>query len=114
MFVYFIQAFGERELIRIKIGRSKDPEARLAALQVGSAVKLKMLGSVKCRSEDHAKRVENLAHNLFHKQRRRGEWFRLSMKHIDQIKSLISNAAAAMEEDDGGMCFTGRLATDEP
>jgi len=94
MYVYFIQAFGERELIRIKIGKARNPEARLRDLQVGSPVQLKMLGKVKCRDDSHARPVEKLAHNLFHKQRKRGEWFRLSEGHIRQIKSLIEVAAA--------------------
>lgn len=93
MFVYFIKAFGEKELIRIKIGSSRDPQARLRQLQTGSPVQLKLMGVVKCRSDDHAKRIENLAHNLFYKQRRRGEWFRLSAKHIGQMQSLISRCA---------------------
>lgn len=95
MFVYFIQAFGEKQLRQIKIGSSRNPTARLAELQVGSPVKLKLLGTVKCKSEQHARSVERLAHNIFHKQRRRGEWFRLSEKHYAQIRSLIERAASA-------------------
>jgi hypothetical protein len=86
MYVYFVQAFGEHELVRIKIGRSKNPEERLHDLQTGSAVKLKLLGKIKCRSNDHAKQVETLAHEIFYKQRKRGEWFRL-------FKSLIEKAS---------------------
>lgn len=92
MFLYFIQAFGQKELIRIKIGRSRDPDGRLQHLQIGSPVKLKMLGTIKCRDDSHAQSMEKLAHNIFHKQRKRGEWFRLSAKHLVQIKSLIETA----------------------
>lgn len=97
MYVYFIEAFGVQALKRIKIGSSKWPEDRLARLQTGSPVKLKLLGKIRCKSDDHARRIENLAHNIFHKQRRRGEWFHLSKKHLAQMKSLITRAA---ERDD--------------
>lgn len=99
MYVYFIQAFGERDLVRIKIGKSQNPEARLSQLQVGSAVKLKLLGKVKCRDDSHARSVEKFAHNIFHKQRKNGEWFNLSAQHIGQIKSLIEKAANRQQEN---------------
>jgi hypothetical protein len=95
MYVYFIQAFGEQDLQRIKIGMSDDPQDRLRKLQTGSPVKLKLLGSVRCKSRQHAAQVEKLAHGIFEKQRRRGEWFHLSRKHLGQIKSLIERAAQA-------------------
>jgi len=98
MYIYFIQAFGQKELLRIKIGKATDPEARLRQLQTGSPVKLKMLGTVKCRDDSHARSIEKLAHNIFYRQRKRGEWFRLSAKHIGQIKSLIETAASRQQE----------------
>lgn len=101
VYIYFIQAFGVQELKRIKIGMSDNPGNRLMELQVGSPVKLKMLGTVRCRSRAHAASVERLAHNLFHKQRRRGEWFHLSRNHLAQIKSLIERAAEAEESASG-------------
>ena len=93
MFVYFIKAFGGQAMLRIKIGSSKNPEARLRDLQVGSPVKLVLIGTVRCKSNDHAKRIERFAHNIFYKQRRRGEWFHLSEKHLRQMESLIKRAA---------------------
>lgn len=93
MYVYFIEAFGQHDLKRIKIGRSRRPRARLEELQTGSPVKLKLLGTVRCKSDGHAKSVERYAHNIFHKQRRRGEWFHLSKKHLAQIKRLIEKVA---------------------
>lgn len=98
MYVYFISAYGEHELQQIKIGYSNDPDGRLKKLQTGSPIKLKLLGTVKCNSEAHARQVEKLAHNIFHKQKRRGEWYKLSKKHISQIESLIKTAAARQAE----------------
>lgn len=93
MYVYFIKAFGERDLVRIKIGKAKDPEERLKTLQTGSPVKLKLIGVIKCKSSAHAYHVEKLAHDRFYKQRKRGEWFRLSLKHIGGLEDLIASAA---------------------
>ncbi len=98
MFVYFISAFGEQHLKRIKIGYSKDPVDRLQKLQTGSPVRLELLGTVRCRDESHAKSIEKLAHNIFYKQRRQGEWFHLSKKHLAQIKSLIIQASNRVDQ----------------
>lgn len=93
MYVYFITALGVQDLKRIKIGSSKDPEDRLRKLQTGSPFKLTLLGKVKCRDVSHARSIEKLAHNIFHKKRRIGEWFHLSRKHLSQIEHLISECA---------------------
>jgi hypothetical protein len=93
MYVYFITALRQQELKRIKIGSSSNPEKRLRRLQTGSPYKLTLLGTVKCKSPAHARSIEKYAHNIFYKQRRNGEWFHLSRKHLDQIKSLIQRAA---------------------
>lgn len=93
MQVYFITAFHERSLVQVKIGYSKDPDARLRDLQTGSALKLKLWGTVPCRSAEHARQVEKLAHRLFHKQRRRGEWFHLSQSQMQALRNVVDRAA---------------------
>ncbi len=91
MYVYFLKAWGECPLI--KIGKAKNAEKRIANLQIGCPFTLKLLGKVKCKSDFHALQVEKLAHNIFYKQRKRGEWFKLSGKHTAQIESLIKKCA---------------------
>jgi hypothetical protein len=93
VFIYFIGAEGKRNTL-IKIGKANDPLNRLMELQTGSPIRLRIIGSVKCRNSDHARQVEKLAHNLFWKQRRHGEWFNLRRSQINQIQSLINEAAA--------------------
>lgn len=92
-YVYFIKTFKESPLI--KIGYSKNPKKRLSVLQIGSASKLQLMGVIKCKDESHAKSIEKLAHNIFYKQRKRGEWFRLSEKHEQQLISLIEKCTQA-------------------
>lgn len=92
MYVYFIRAFGRDPMV--KIGLSKDPGNRLAQLQTGSPVRLKLLGVVECRDGNHALAVEREAHRVFEKQRRRGEWFKLSKGQMKSIKSVIKKCAA--------------------
>ncbi len=77
MHVYFVEAFSERHLRQIKIGKARDPVARLAELQIGSAVGLRLLGSIACESDAAALLIERRLHVLYAAQRRRGEWFRL-------------------------------------
>lgn len=95
MYVYFVKCSGENPLI--KIGKAKNPIERIRVLQTGSPYKLKLLGAVKCKSDQHAKQVELFAHNLFYKQRRRGEWFRLSVNTEQAIKNVITKANADAE-----------------
>lgn len=93
MFVYFIRAkFGSKY---IKIGKANNVERRIMELQIGNPVPLTLIDKVRCKSEFHAKQVEKLAHNIFYKQRRHGEWFNLSAKHEKQLQSLIERAAQA-------------------
>jgi T5orf172 domain len=92
MYVYFIKA-GIKDSVRIKIGSSKDPQARLKSLQTGNPDQLKLIGTIKCKSSAHALHIEKLAHAKFYKQRRKGEWFRLSEKHIMELEMMIENAA---------------------
>lgn len=96
MYVYFIGSIDKKQSL-IKIGKANDPIRRLMELQTGSADRLRIIGSVKCRNSDHALQVEKLAHNLFWKQRRHGEWFNLRRTQISQVHSFIAKAAKRQE-----------------
>lgn len=98
MYVYFVTADGKKPSL-IKIGKANDPAKRLIELQIGSPMRLRLIGSVKCRNADHALQVEKFAHNLFWKQRRHGEWFNLRKSQITQIDSLIKHAATKLLPD---------------
>lgn len=65
--VYFIEAVG---LERIKIGKANNPEARLAGLQTGSPVPLRLLGKI---PGGHA--LEKKLHGEFASLWMDGEWF---------------------------------------
>jgi hypothetical protein len=52
-----------------------------------------MIGKIRCKSEFHARQIEKYAHNLFYKQRRRGEWFKLSENVMQQLYSLIQRTS---------------------
>jgi hypothetical protein len=95
MYVYFIQGFKERAFSQIKIGHSANPVERLARLQTGCPAKLTLLGTVRCKSDLHAAQVEKLIHRMFWKQRRRGEWFRLSEAQKRTLSSVIRKVAQA-------------------
>ena len=65
MYVYFLKAaaplVGPKGAGRagslIKIGSAADPMKRMAKLQTGSPVQLRMIGSVRCRDAAHARCV---------------------------------------------------------
>lgn len=93
MFVYFITAFHEKKLLRVKIGSSGNPEDRLAKLQTGSALRLSLWGKVRCKSRLHARLVEKAAHRLFRKRRTRGEWFALTNDDLAILRRVVAEAA---------------------
>lgn len=107
MYVYFIKAFGQHPMI--KIGKSKNPKSRLSELQVGSPVKLTLMGTVRCQSDYHALQVEKLAHHLFRKQNRRGEWFRMAEGAEDMINRLVTRVAAEHASTDAGNALCAEL-----
>lgn len=106
MYVYFIEAYREKNKKIIKIGKANNPEQRLADLQTGSPIGLRLMGKIKCKSELHAKQVEKLAHRIFAKQRRHGEWFRLSYNHMDEIINMIKTANERQEQIDAAFSET--------
>lgn len=67
-YLYFIEAVGTGY---IKIGRSADPDRRLAQLATGSPNELRIIGRLGGGAE-----VERQLHERFELLRDRGEWFR--------------------------------------
>lgn len=70
MSVYFITA---REVGRVKIGFSRNPQSRLVAVQTHSPVELKLE-----RVADGCEAEERTLHERFGTHRVRGEWFTLA------------------------------------
>lgn len=81
-YVYAIEGAG-----LVKIGRTVAPTYRLAILQSGSPVELKLRGSV---VGDH--RLERELHKTFSAYRRHGEWFSLSGIVADWVDTLEAEA----------------------
>lgn len=78
--IYFIQAEPNG---RIKIGRSNSPEKRLANMQVGSPVKLKLIGT-----KNGGLAEEKHMHVVFSSHWSHGEWFEPAKELVDFILSL--------------------------
>lgn len=80
-FVYFIEAVG---LCRVKIGKAIDPENRIAQLQTGSPVPLRLIGKT---AGGHP--LERKLHEEFHGARiDGGEWFHLTKELRSYIEGL--------------------------
>ena len=91
--IYFIQAADA-----IKIGMSSAPNERLANMQVGSHVQLRMLGWM-----DGGRMVEKLIHKIFMAHHIHGEWFRMH----EEIARFIDEKCVRPEES-----HTTRRVTD--
>jgi hypothetical protein len=76
-FVYFVQS--ENDVFKIGI-TNRDPEARIAALQVGSPVQLTLY---KCVRTSTPKTLEKDLHKHFAAHRVNGEWFKITPEMIE-------------------------------
>jgi rRNA-processing protein FCF1 len=82
--IYFI---GSVESGTVKIGKSSDPEKRLAGLQTGNSNRLFLYGVIRDVNEYY----ENKLHKRFENIRLEGEWFKLTDELIQFIVSKTSN-----------------------
>jgi CRISPR/Cas system CSM-associated protein Csm4 (group 5 of RAMP superfamily) len=83
----------------IKIGRSKNVDARLATLQTAVPNKLEVLCIIKSKS---ASRIERALHRQFKDNRlEMGEWFMIEKKeeYIKEAKRLANTMELLMEEN---------------
>lgn len=72
MYVYFLRVSKPN---RMKIGKSRDPIARMHALQTGCPSSIHLAGVIQCRDDKQAYRVERAFHEYFSDKRKVGEWF---------------------------------------
>jgi len=72
--IYFIQAGEDGP---VKIGRAKDPVARLAGLQTGSSERLYIRAVL-----DEPDECEEYLHDILDAVRVKGEWFRIEMSTL--------------------------------
>lgn len=94
MTVYFLTEEDPQngELLRIKIGFSKDLKRRLRQLQTGNPDRLALMGEIRTRDKDQDRFIEADLHRHFSKQRQEGsEWFYLYAEDI--VETLKSNSA---------------------
>ena len=69
----------------IKIGTTNNPQKRLSELQVGCPFKLNLLQSfASCAPKADEKRL----HDLLHKRRVRGEWFRFTARMGELLQTF--------------------------
>jgi hypothetical protein len=81
-YIYFIRA-GRTNLY--KVGKSNDPQSRIASLQTGNPYKLKLLHIFKA---DNASSAEEKLHSVLHHKRKEGEWFNLTLTEKNIISSI--------------------------
>jgi predicted GIY-YIG superfamily endonuclease len=96
MFVYFVKSKAHPQML--KIGKAKDVAARIAQLQTGCPYELKLVGSLRCKSEMHAAGIEQLAHRVFKHARRRGEWFEYSRQMQAAVATVLASPVENLKE----------------
>ncbi|MEZ4641772.1 MAG: GIY-YIG nuclease family protein [Chloroflexota bacterium] len=68
-----------------KIGKTNDPQGRVANLQTASPYKLKLLHTFKA---DNASAAEEALHAKFYAVRQEGEWFKLSDEEREKLTAV--------------------------
>ncbi|MCA9932967.1 MAG: GIY-YIG nuclease family protein [Anaerolineales bacterium] len=81
-YVYIIQ-MGRKNIF--KIGKSNDPNSRLASLQTANPYKLKFLNIF---SADNASAAEETLHTALYENKLEGEWFRLTNTEKNALASV--------------------------
>lgn len=82
--IYFVLS---RAIGLVKIGQAKDPEARMQAMQTGSADFLELLGSI-----DRPDAFESVLHLYFADLHAHHEWFHFTGVVKEAIPSLLAGA----------------------
>lgn len=97
--VYFIadDENGDYDNLRIKIGHSKNIEARVAQLSTGSPFRLKLMGWIDSGND---RELEKSLHKKYEGSNSHLEWFVLSVSDIlEELKINSVNAYIAVAED---------------
>ncbi|NJN31931.1 MAG: GIY-YIG nuclease family protein [Synechococcales cyanobacterium RM1_1_8] len=84
-FVYFIL---NKDSNAVKIGRAKDLEKRMKALQTSSPAELKLIKSVQVEGREEAHELEQSLHKQFSEIRLAGEWFKAEANLLEYISQL--------------------------
>ncbi len=85
-YVYFIGAYG-----KVKIGRTKRLNRRIAELQTGCPTKMELLYSIKT---DQPSQLEASLHKLFASKRSIGEWFDIQPDDVQYVARHIHSTYA--------------------
>ena len=82
-----IYAIGQEPRGLVKIGRAKDPEKRLRAMQTGSPLPLTLLAAAELPAG-----MERELHRELSRARVRGEWFRRTSDVLEAVDFLLDPA----------------------
>lgn len=91
-----------------KIGIAEDPEQRLSHLSGGTPHVLRLVTTIK---SDSPRKVESELHRLYSSMNQNGEWFKLTSREVNSLKSLGRITANDMDAV-GGYIPDWRLEED--
>ena len=89
IYVYLIQA-GKKKSSPVKVGYSKNPEARLKQLQTGNHESLNLIMKIKCAGYDHARRLELDMHRILGAQNVHLEWYKMNKTQVMKILNQMA------------------------
>ena len=83
-YVYFAEGNGY-----IKVGKANNVKRRLHELQIGNPIKLTLISTIECYSEEEAYEVEKYYHTKFQEYCVKGEWFDLPAALLQMLRSPL-------------------------
>ena len=111
MYVYLIQS-GKKKSDPVKVGYSKNPEARIKTLQTGNPKLLRLLMKIKCNNDAHARRLERTLHEMLKGQNVLLEWFKLNRCNVmKMLNAFANNEGFHQVEDMEGIFSYEELST---
>lgn len=87
----------------VKVGISKDPNKRVLQLQTGHPDKLTLLFTEEFEcTRKHLLRIEKYIHRDLggRSYKKRGEWFKIPLDKLDDVKNLIKFCKIRYEDDE--------------
>ncbi len=89
MYVYFVKTVVVYPAA-VKIGKAKNIKDRLSNLQIGCPYDLELVGSIACRDDKQASKLEKTLHGQFKDDHIRGEWFLYSSRIPNMAKIVLA------------------------
>lgn len=97
MNVYFVRTTSGEQLL--KIGKANNVAKRMESLRTDCPYGLEVVGTIRCRSDAHARTVEKEIHRICLWARVRGEWFKYNWQMRAGVAAMLEGSTDFLYEN---------------